>query len=152
NDGDYPRPRAPAHFDLTENDYRPGDRSRRDDDRYLFLEALLSARERFYLSWVGRSVVDNAESPPSVLVAQLRDHLADVLHSESGYDNVLEQLTTEHPLQGFSREYFRSASPESRLFTYSREWRIDRQDARSSDDHSGLSLPHLDRQEPLTFS
>lgn len=152
NDGDYPRPRAPAHFDLMENDYRPGDRSRRDDDRYLFLEALLSARERFYLSWVGRSVVDNAESPPSVLVAQLRDHLADVWHSESGYDNVLEQLTTEHPLQGFSREYFRSASPESRLFTYSREWRIDRQDARSSDDHSGLSLPHLDRQEPLTFS
>ena len=76
SDGEYPRPRTPAHFDLMEKDYRPGDRSRRDDDRYLFLEALLSARERFYVSWVGRSIVDNSERPPSVLVAQLRDHLA----------------------------------------------------------------------------
>jgi exodeoxyribonuclease V gamma subunit len=33
-------------FDLMGRDYRPGDRSRREDDRYLFLEALLSARER----------------------------------------------------------------------------------------------------------
>src|SRR5690606_19259373 len=76
NDGDYPRPRNPMPFDLMEKDYRPGDRSRRDDDRYLFLEAMLSARERLYVSWVGRSIVDNTPRPPSVLVAQLRDHIA----------------------------------------------------------------------------
>jgi exodeoxyribonuclease V gamma subunit len=46
NDGDYPRTRVPMDFDLMGRDYRPGDRSRREDDRYLFLEALLSARER----------------------------------------------------------------------------------------------------------
>src|SRR5690606_14351207 len=97
NDRDYPRPRTPSHFDLMEKDYRPGDRSRRDDDRYLLLEALLSARERFYISWVGRSAVDNAPSPPSVLVGQLRDHIAAVWSSPDGHD-VLDRLTTEHPL------------------------------------------------------
>ncbi|MCO5760647.1 MAG: exodeoxyribonuclease V subunit gamma, partial [Chromatiaceae bacterium] len=76
NDGDYPRQRPPLDFDLMGQDYRPGDRSRREDDRYLFLEALLSARERLYLSWVGRRITDNSPRPPSVLVGQLRDHLA----------------------------------------------------------------------------
>ena len=54
---------------------RPGDRSRREDDHYLFLEALLSARERLYISWIGRSIRDNTERPTSVLVSQLRDHI-----------------------------------------------------------------------------
>lgn len=76
NDGDYPRTQIPQDFDLMGHDYRPGDRSRREDDRYLFLEALLSARERLAISWVGRSIHDNTERPPSVLVGQLRDHLA----------------------------------------------------------------------------
>ena len=75
NDGDYPRNRMPLDFDLMRRDYRPGDRSRREDDRYLFLEALLSAREHLHVSWVGRSVNDNTPRPPSVLVGQLRDHL-----------------------------------------------------------------------------
>lgn len=60
-------------IDLMAGDYRPGDRSRRDDDRYLLLEALLSARERLYVSWVGRSIRDDSERPASVLVGQLRD-------------------------------------------------------------------------------
>ena len=30
----------------------------------------------FYLSWVGYSAKDNSERTPSVLVAQLRDHLS----------------------------------------------------------------------------
>jgi exodeoxyribonuclease V gamma subunit len=76
NDGEYPRVRMPMDFDLMAYDYRPGDRSRREDDRYLFLEALLSARDRLLVSWVGRSVRDNTPRPPSVLVGQLRDHLA----------------------------------------------------------------------------
>ncbi|WP_163103843.1 exodeoxyribonuclease V subunit gamma, partial [Acinetobacter baumannii] len=59
NDGDYPRQQSPLDFDLMRNDYRPGDRSRREDDRYLLLEALLSAREQLYVSWVGRSIRDN---------------------------------------------------------------------------------------------
>ncbi|EPN22314.1 exodeoxyribonuclease V subunit gamma, partial [Pseudomonas syringae pv. actinidiae ICMP 18804] len=76
NDGDYPRAQPPLDFDLMGSDYRPGDRSRREDDRYLLLEAVLSARDQLYVSWVGRSIRDNSERPASVLIGQLRDHLA----------------------------------------------------------------------------
>jgi len=113
NDGDYPRQRPPMDFDLMGRDYRPGDRSRREDDRYLFLEALLSARERLHISWVGRSIRDNTPRPPSVLVGQLRDHLAAGWRL-AGYqgpeaqarDALLAALTQEHALQPFSPRYF----------------------------------------------
>ena len=49
--------------------------SRREDDRYLFLETLLSARQVFYLSYVGRSIRDNSQILPSVLVSELLDSI-----------------------------------------------------------------------------
>src|SRR5690606_2966016 len=96
-----------------------------EDDRYLFLEALLSARDRLSISWVGRSIIDNTEQPPSVLLGQLRDHLARGWRL-AGHDHddggkaLLAALTTEHPLQPFSIEYFREGSS---LSTYAHEWR-----------------------------
>lgn len=148
NDADYPRSRPHVHFDLMEKDYRPGDRSRRDDDRYLFLEAMLSARECFYVSWVGRSIVDNSERPPSVLIGQLRDHLAAGWRDHDGAD-VLPAITTTHPLQAFSAAYFRDASPQARLFTYEREWRSAVQTAEVASVESPLKSPV--RDEPLSF-
>jgi exodeoxyribonuclease V gamma subunit len=123
NDGDYPRQQPPQDFDLMGREYRPGDRSRREDDRYLFLEALLSAREALYISWVGRSIRDNQPQPPSVLVAQLRDHIALCWRGQNEQDP-LPVLTCEHPLQPFSRDYF-DPDPDAdpRLFTYADEWR-----------------------------
>lgn len=121
NDGDYPRSVRPADFDLMAKDYRPGDRSRREDDRYLFLEALLSAREKLVISWVGRNIRDNSTRPPSVLVGQLRDHLAAGWQA-AGDQPLLDALTTEHPLQPFSRDYFKP-DRNPHLFTYAKEWR-----------------------------
>ncbi|UAW98058.1 exodeoxyribonuclease V subunit gamma [Halopseudomonas nanhaiensis] len=118
NDGDYPRAQPPLDFDLMGRDYRPGDRSRREDDRYLLLEALLSARDSLYVSWVGRSIRDNSARPPSVLIGQLRDHLHNGWQS-AGEAGLLESLTTEHPLQPFSRSYFDEQSP---LFSYASDW------------------------------
>jgi len=123
NDGDYPRRRVPADFDLMANDYRPGDRSRREDDRYLFLEALLSAREKLVIGWVGRGIRDNSERPPSVLVGQLRDHLAAGWRRPDGDGaGLLAALTSVHPLQPFGRGYFEPGRSKT-LFTYAREWR-----------------------------
>jgi len=117
NDGDYPRSRKPLDFDLMGRDYRPGDRSRREDDRYLFLEALLSAREHLHISWVGHSINDNSERPASVLVAQLRDHLKSgwrlsgyESHGEKAGAALLDALTTTHRLQPFNP----SISPRAR--------------------------------------
>ena len=118
NDGDFPRRAARADFDLLAlpGMARPGDRSRRDDDRYLMLEALLAARDKLYVSWVGRNVRDNAEQPPSVLVAQLRDYLS----AGWALERHLPSLTTEHALQPFSRRYFEDGG----LLTYAGEWRV----------------------------
>jgi exodeoxyribonuclease V gamma subunit len=117
NDGDYPRRSPRADFDLMglTGMSRPGDRSRRDDDRQLMLEALLSARQVLYVSWSGRSVRDNSEQPPSVLVSQLRDEI-DLLWGKG----TAEHLTMVHPLQAFSRTYFEEGSG---LQTYAKEWR-----------------------------
>ncbi|MES2741806.1 MAG: exodeoxyribonuclease V subunit gamma, partial [Pseudomonadota bacterium] len=108
---------------------RPGDRSRRDDDRYLMLEAVLAARDRLYISWVGRNVRDNSEQPASVLVSQLRDYLA------AGWQLDLAALTTEHALQPFSRKYFEAGG----LLTYAGEWRA----AHAGDDpaEAGAATP-----------
>ena len=116
NDGDYPRQGLRSDFDLMAQpgQTRPGDRSRRHDDRQLMLEALLCARRRLHIGWRGRSVRDNAEQPPSVLVGQLRDHIAAVWGADA-----VKQRTTEHPLQPFSRRYFEQASP---WHTHAREW------------------------------
>ncbi|MEC5160576.1 MULTISPECIES: exodeoxyribonuclease V subunit gamma [unclassified Janthinobacterium] len=126
NDGDFPRRAPKADFDLLAlpGMARPGDRSRRDDDRYLMLEALLAARDKLYISWVGRNVRDNSEQPPSVLVSQLRDYL------EAGWGLNPASLTTEHALQPFSRKYFESGG----LLTYAGEWRAAHGAAAAPDD------------------
>ncbi len=120
NDGDYPRRAPRLGFDLMglAGMARPGDRARRDDDRQLMLEALMSARQRLYVSWSGRSVRDHSMQPPSVLVAQLRDEI-DQLWGRG----TAERLSTEHPLQPFSPRYFAPATPPApRLQTYAHEW------------------------------
>lgn len=118
NDGAYPRTQQRQDFDLMASDYRSGDRSRRDDDRYLLLEALLSARQQFYVSWVGFSVFDNSARAPSVLISQLRDHLSVGWTLQDGSD-LLELITDEHPLQPFSRRYLER---DSGLRSYQHEW------------------------------
>ena len=101
----FPRQRHPPGFDLMVRHPRPGDRSRRLDDRYLFLETLLSAREKLYLSHVGRSIRDNSELPPSPLLAELIDV---VKQSVTLADGELEgRIITVHPLQPFDPAYFR---------------------------------------------
>ena len=124
NDGDFPRNKAPQSFDLMSqpNHYRPGDRSRRQDDQYVFLEALLSARQQLYISWVGRSIRDNSEIPPSVLISQLRETIEKSWRlDESGKSALLHAITLEHPLQPFSLRYIEK-NRDPRLFTYAHEW------------------------------
>lgn len=75
NDGIYPRALPPLGFDLMSPQPKRGDRSRRDDDRYLFLEALISAQHKLYISYIGRSIQDNSERFPSVLVQELVDYI-----------------------------------------------------------------------------
>lgn len=110
NDRAYPRVRRRDSFDLIADDFRKGDRSRRDDDRYLFLESILNARRCLYVSYTGRHIREDTVMPPSVLVSDLLDYAA-------GADiRARERLVTAHPLQAFSRRYF---TVDDTLFSYS---------------------------------
>lgn len=161
NDGEFPRARPPLDFDLMARDMRPGDRSRREDDRYLFLEALLSAREKLHISWVGRSIHDNSERPPSVLVSQLRDHLAACWRltedAAARHGALLDALTVAHRLQPFSSDYFGGEPQTSALFTYAREWERGPGPAQTAPDDTDtpeaaaplLAVPTFDAPIPL---
>ncbi|MCA9629111.1 MAG: exodeoxyribonuclease V subunit gamma [Myxococcales bacterium] len=117
----FPRRDSIVDFDLAQALPKAGDRSRSQDDRYLFLEALLSARERLLITFNGQSIHDNSKRPPSVVVEELLDHLARRL--DQGADEGSEaarqlraRLVTEHPLQPFSQRYFDGA--DARLFSF----------------------------------
>ena len=115
NDGAFPRQQRPPGFDLLAREPRKGDRSVRGDDRYLFLESILSARDVLYLSYVGQSVRDNTPLPPSVLVSELLDAIDRGFAFPDGED-AASRLVVKHRLQGFSPAYFASGS---HLFSYS---------------------------------
>ena len=128
NDGVYPRIQHPVGFDLMAH-FGPekGDRSRRLDDRYLFLEALLSAREQLYISYIGHSERDNAERIASMLVSELVEYcqlsylpqsLQQQLEQQVDINlddadkAVLAQLIQAQPLQPFDAKLFRE-TPQS---------------------------------------
>jgi exodeoxyribonuclease V gamma subunit len=116
NHDGYPRPSRILDFDLMARHPRPGDRSRRHDDRYLFLEALLSARQKLIISYCGQGIADNSPLPPSVVVSELLDTV------EQGFDwkegRIRDLIITHHRLQAFHPAYF---SAKSKLFSYSEE-------------------------------
>jgi exodeoxyribonuclease V gamma subunit len=127
NDGVYPRTIAPIGFDLMAGDHQKGDRSRRDDDRYLFLEAMLSAQQKLYLSYCGKSIKDNSDRCPSVLINDIIDYisLSYKLASDVGKpaqqcrDNIINKLIKQHPLTPFSSLYYNQSSP---FYSYQRDW------------------------------
>jgi exodeoxyribonuclease V gamma subunit len=112
DDASFPRREPPRAFDLLAAAPRPGDRSPRADDRYLFLETLLAARERLLLFYPGASQRDAAEKAPSVVVAELLD-LIDRSFAGQGGRPARELLVERHPLQAWSAANFDPARPSS---------------------------------------
>ncbi len=110
----FPRRTAALAFDRIANEPRKGDRSIRESDQLCFLETLLAAEERLYISYCGQSIQDNSESPPSVLVSELLDYLN---HSVQWPDKGkgVGTIVRYHRLQSYSPAYF----SEGELYSYS---------------------------------
>jgi exodeoxyribonuclease V gamma subunit len=119
DDGVLPSLARADEFDLMAAFPQLGDRQRRADERNLFLDLLLAARERLFISYTGRSIRDNAPLPPASLVDELLDHLARVKAGEnaapSAFAAARASFIVEHPLQPFSAAYFDGTRP---LFSY----------------------------------
>jgi len=114
NDADYPRTVQPIGFDLVPySKKQKGDRSRKLDDRYLFLEALLSARDNLYMSYIGRSCFDNQPRMPSTLVSELLEYIGRSFKLSEPSDKPLpECLITQQHLQPFNSLYYSAPSDE----------------------------------------
>ncbi|MCF6226226.1 MAG: exodeoxyribonuclease V subunit gamma, partial [Xanthomonadales bacterium] len=120
NEADFPR-RQPANaFDLMQENPQRGDRSRRLDDRYIFLESLCSARECLFISYQSRNVRTDKQSLPAETINELLDYL-DGCYPDAK-PPLSEQVFTQHPLQPFNLDYF--SAQHSQLFSYDSSWAI----------------------------
>ncbi len=122
NDGEFPRLATQNSFDLMRQHVRLGDRNTRDDDRYLFLEALLAARDRVHLSYIDRRAEDGQPRPPSALIDELLEFFVGIVETDASEDRIQKvhaALLRRHPLHPFAREYFSESSP---LQSFADEW------------------------------
>jgi exodeoxyribonuclease V gamma subunit len=113
NDRAWPRPEFAPGFDLVARHPRIGDRDRRGEERYAFLEALLCAGDTLVVTYTGRDPRSNAEFPPAAPLAELLDTLAAMTGAPA------ERLVVPHPLQPFSPAYFDGDTPN--LFSFDAE-------------------------------
>jgi exodeoxyribonuclease V gamma subunit len=118
NDEVFPRVEHPPVFDLVAHHARLGDRTRREEDRYAFLQAILSAREALGVSYTGRSVRDNKAIPPSPVLTELLEVAQRAFFPEERAA-AIRDIVVVHPLQPFSQRY---GGSDARLFTYAAEY------------------------------
>jgi len=116
-DGVFPRKDNRPTFDLLRQTRCRGDRSIRRDDRCAFLEALVNARRRLFISYPGRSDRSANVIPPSIVLQELRDNLCQTYALGEDRDKLLP-FETLHRMQGVHPAYFQK---DGRLFSYSRE-------------------------------
>lgn len=105
NGSDFPRKNRKLSFDLLSDkkEYTPSEL-----DKNLFLNLILGAKEKLYVSYIGQSVKDNSAIPPSILV----DELLDACHN---LNISTKKIMQNHPLHSFSNLY---NSQESNLVRY----------------------------------
>jgi exodeoxyribonuclease V gamma subunit len=138
NDGEFPRQANGAGLDLTlqPGNRRIGDRDVRNDDRYLFLETLMAARERLHLSYVGVGVQDGRQRNPAGPLTELMTYLdrgtvaegRPLDEDERRVDDAADTGTpgspplrpwrVAHRLQPFDARYFQG---NGRLFSFDQE-------------------------------
>ncbi|WP_111267875.1 exodeoxyribonuclease V subunit gamma [Marilutibacter maris] len=140
NDGDFPR-RDPAAglnrltAELGTERRRHGDRSTREDDRFLFLQLFASAQDVFYLSWLGADPRDGSAREPSALVTELlsaaadyhaADHHAAAADAAVSKADIERALVLQHTLQPFSPAAFGAGDADEaadpRRFSYRGHW------------------------------
>lgn len=106
NEHQFPGNDARNSFDLMEKDFKPGDRSIRITNKGLFLDALLTAGDVFYMSYTGFKMMDGSNLPASLVVNELLEYL-----NKQG----CALKVVKHRLHGFHPDYFIG---NQMLFTY----------------------------------
>lgn len=145
NQTDFPRIDQPLSFDVMARHPRTSDRSQTHEDKYLFLEAVMSAEQKLGLFWQAWDLHDNSEKAPSALVTELRlfiaNHFGNICDNESadsktinnldltngalkskGLDgnSILNKITYDHALNAMDKQNYIADAP-SLLKSYNQQ-------------------------------
>ncbi|HET9485255.1 MAG TPA: hypothetical protein VFO79_14935, partial [Xanthomonadales bacterium] len=118
DDGEFPRREPEPSFHLMRARPEPGDRTRQDDDRYLFLEALLAARDCLHVSHVALNPRDGSARPPSTVVAELVDFVV-AAYPPAARESVRRAVYLEHPAAPYEAASYADAAS---LRSYDADW------------------------------
>lgn len=150
NDGAFPRSPARYSFDRMAALFKRGDRSMRFDDRYLFLEALLSARQQLYISYQGRSALDDSPRAASVLVRELLEYVARMASPAKATDKDVQErlasLVVQHHLQPFHPGYFSGELSSFSRTSFKAAQALVAGDDLRVDFQAGLPLPEAEEE------
>lgn len=123
NDDAFPRQDNGRAFNVMYQKPRLGDRNIRDDDRLLFLQALTSARDVFYISYIGQDVHTGETLPPSPIVGETLEFIHRYYFRNWPAKDFRDRLIHNQPMQPFSLRYFSPDETDPRVFTYAGNWR-----------------------------
>src|SRR3990170_7060414 len=96
DDGVFPRTSSVDGDDALARNPRTGERDVRSEDRQLFLDAILAARETLVVSYPGANEPTGAARPPAVPLGELLDAL-----DSAAARPVRDTVLVHHPLQPF---------------------------------------------------
>ena len=122
NEGEFPRPTGDAGLNRILSQPRHGDRDTRSEDRYLFLEAMMSARDVLHISFIGEGVRDGKPRNPASPLAELLQFL-DEQYNIADDTKAERPWRIRHPLQPFDARYYERDADgqprhDTRLFSY----------------------------------
>ena len=110
DDGAFPRTGSVDGDDVLARNPMTGERDVRSEDRQLFLDAILAAKETLVITYTGANEHTGAERPPAVPLGELLDALDQTAVVSTSCDQrgvstsstgVREQVVVQHPLQPF---------------------------------------------------
>lgn len=114
NDLDFPRSERSPGFNLMSlpHSYQKGDRSVSLDDRYLFLEALISAQESIYFSYLGQSPTSQLITAPSCVLSELIDYIKDhfVLDGDADSAALMDKIISYEHLSAYHEDNYRQSA------------------------------------------
>lgn len=131
NEGVFPRKLNSPDYDLMVQNPIITDRNRRNEDRNLFFESIMAAKERHYCSYIGQDRVDNEQLPPSPIVSDWIEYLS----KSSGLEE--ESIVKKESISSFSPNSFKNTGYESLDAICAKKINL------SQDESSGLTLSEL---------
>ena len=124
NDGQFPRLDENISFDILRNEKYNNAlprcvRSKRNDDRYLFLESIISAKEYLFISYQGQSPIDLSSKEPSIVVNELLEYIENSFYVQDQQQPIRDWIVTQHHLHHFHPAYFQD---NRKYISYSKMW------------------------------